>query len=353
LKDLEARLHELAPQRPGCLDGVSDWNWNSPAQVKEALALIGHKVETTTDDALAAVDHPLAGAVRDYRAAKHHVSHYGIAALRWVAVNGRVYASWNPLGNDAGRSSCKEPNLQGIHRGGGLRRCFVAPPGRVLVKADFSQAHLRIAAKMANEKVMAEAYRKGQDLHTLMASKITGKASVTKEERQLAKAVNFGLLYAMSAKGLRAYAKSSYGVDMTPDQAERARRAYFELFPALRRWHRRIATSKPTETRSLIGRRRLCDDKTWLGDRLSSPVLGTEADALKGTLALLWERRHEVPGAFPVLVVHDEIVVEADESQADGVSVWLRQAMLDGMSRLIAPVPVEVEVKVARTWGGD
>jgi DNA polymerase-1 len=70
-------------------------------------------------------------------------------------------------------------------------------------------------------------------------------------------------------------------------------------------------------------------------------------------LALLWERRDQVPGAFPVLAVHDEIVVEADAGQADAVSVWLKTAMVEAMTPLIEPVPVEVEVKVARTWGGD
>jgi DNA polymerase-1 len=86
---------------------------------------------------------------------------------------------------------------------------------------------------------------------------------------------------------------------------------------------------------------------TW---RLNTPVQGTGADGLKSALALLWERRAEVPGAFPVAVVHDEILVECDAEQAGAVAAWLRQAMVDGMQPLIDPVPVEVEVKVARTW---
>jgi DNA polymerase-1 len=88
-------------------------------------------------------------------------------------------------------------------------------------------------------------------------------------------------------------------------------------------------------------------------EKLNSPVQGTGADGLKLALALLWERRDQAPGAFPVLVVHDEIVVECGRDEADAVSAWLRQAMTDAMSPLTAPVPVEVEVKVARTWGGD
>jgi DNA polymerase-1 len=85
---------------------------------------------------------------------------------------------------------------------------------------------------------------------------------------------------------------------------------------------------------------------------LNTPVQGTGADGLKCALGLLWDRRAECPGAFPVLLVHDEIVVECDEDQAETVSAWLKKAMADGMGPLIDPVPVEVEVGVGRTWGG-
>jgi len=88
-------------------------------------------------------------------------------------------------------------------------------------------------------------------------------------------------------------------------------------------------------------------------EKLNTPVQGTGADGLKQALALLWERRQDCPGAFPVLAVHDEVVLEADAGQADAVWAWLKQAMLDGMTPLIDPVPVEVDVKVSRTWAGD
>jgi DNA polymerase-1 len=86
---------------------------------------------------------------------------------------------------------------------------------------------------------------------------------------------------------------------------------------------------------------------------LNTPVQGTGGDGLKQALALLWERRGECPGAFPVLAIHDEVVVECDAGQAEEVSTWLRRAMIDGMAPLIEPVPVEVEVTVGATWGGD
>ena len=101
----------------------------------------------------------------------------------------------------------------------------------------------------------------------------------------------------------------------------------------------------------LAGLRRLAVAR--FTEKLNTPVQGTGADGLKLALALLWERRAEAPGAFPVLAVHDEVVVECDAGQAEAVSAWLRRAMLDAMGPLIEPVPVGVEVKVARTWGGD
>jgi DNA polymerase I-like protein with 3'-5' exonuclease and polymerase domains len=115
-------LERLAPPRPGRLGGACGWNWDSPKQVKETLRLLGCPVRRTDDETLTCLGHPFAQAVRRRRAAKHYVSHYGRQALRWAANDERIYAAWNPLGNEAGRSSCKEPNLQGGYKDGALRR---------------------------------------------------------------------------------------------------------------------------------------------------------------------------------------------------------------------------------------
>jgi DNA polymerase-1 len=351
--DLARRLDETAPDRPGCLGMAGAWSWDSPQQAQEALALLGHAVESTDDETLARIDHPLAALLRDYRAATKRVGTYGTDWLEHVAGDGRIYASWNQLGSVAGRTSCSEPNLQQVPRDKRYRRCFAAPAGRVLVKADYSQLQLRIAAKVADEKRMLAAYRAGDDLHTLTARRITGKEEVTKDDRQVAKAVNFGLLFGLGAKGLRGYARSNYGLDLTEAQAEQYRAAFFQAYPGLGRWHRRGGNSNAPECRTLGGRRRLLDADTLFTHRLNTPVQGTEADGAKLAMALLWERRHVCPGAFPVLFAHDEIVIECDAGQADAAKGWLRQAMLDGMAPLIAPVPVEVEAKAGRTWAGD
>ncbi len=349
---LTAELDRSAPPRAqGELFG-SGWKWDSTQHVQEALAAVGCPVEDTDENTLAALDHPLAGLLRDYRAARKLTGTYGLKWLEHVGADGRIYAGWRQLGAEGGRMACSKPNLQNLPRDARYRKCFTAPPGRVLVKADYSQIELRIAAKVAGEEKMIEAYRRGEDLHALTARSILGKADVTKADRQLAKAVNFGLLYGMGARGFRAYARTNYGVELTEAQAQQYRRAFFDAYPALARWHAKVGRSgdRPIETRTLAGRRRL--GVVRFNDKLNCPVQGTGADGLKRALALLWERRHECPGAVPVLVVHDEIVVECDADQAQAASDWLRRSMLDGMASLVEPVPVEVEVSVAPTWGG-
>jgi DNA polymerase-1 len=351
-KDLADRLTALAPARPGYLIGESAWDWNSPVQVKQVFEAMGFKLDSTDDEALAGVDHPLAGLLREYRGVSRRISTYGDWS-HFVSADGRIYAEWNQLGSVAGRTSCADPNLQQVPRDPRYRRCFIAPPGRVLVKADYSQLQLRIAAKVAADKAMLAAYARGDDLHTLTARQLTGKTEVTQADRQLAKAVNFGLLFGLGARGLRAYAKSNYELELSEAEAKHYRRAFFAAYPGLGWWHKRAGTSRAKECRTLAARRRLLDEKTPYTHRLNTPVQGTEADGAKLAMALLWERRHECPGAFPVLFVHDELVVECNAAQADAVATWVKQAMLDGMAPLIDPVPVEVEVKVRQTWGGD
>jgi DNA polymerase-1 len=351
--DLAWRLDEAAPARPGYLNTVGAWSWDSPQQAKDAFEAAGFPVMDTDDETLAGIDHPLADLLRQYRAAMKRAGTYGTDWLQHVAEDGRIYPSWNQLGSVAGRTSCSDPNLQQVPRDRRYRRCFAAPPGRVLVKADYSQLQLRIAAKVSADKAMLAAYRAGDDLHTLTARQITGRQDVSKDDRQLAKAVNFGLLFGLGAKGLRGYARSNYGLDLTESQAAQYRQAFFAAYPGLGRWHKRAGNSRSAECRTLAGRRRLLDEKTPYTHRLNTPVQGTEADGAKLAMALLWERRGQAPGAFPVLFCHDEIVVECAAGQADAVTDWLRRAMVEAMAPLIAPVPVEVDVKAGRTWAGD
>lgn len=349
--ECRVRLDSLAPASPGSLPGISQWNWDSPPDVHRALAAVGAAIESTRDGELAGVGHPLAEALREYRAWRKRSTSYGRSWLKHVR-DGRVFAKWWQIGADSGRMSCSHPNLQNLPRDPRYRKCFVAPPGRLLIKADYSQIELRIAAKVANETTMIEAFRRGDDLHLVTARQILGKSEVSKSDRQLAKALNFGLLYGMGAIALRAYSNANYGVDLTDVQAQEYRRAFFRTYPGLAAWHAAVGRSgnRPVEGRTLLGRRKL--GITHFTEKLNMPVQGAGADGLKLALALMWERREQCRDAVPVLAVHDEIVVECDVEKADAAARWLRQAMVDAVSPMIAPVPVEVEVTCGRSWGG-
>lgn len=338
-------LDALAPKPPG-LDLGLGWRWDSTEEAREALAAAGCAVPDTRDETLAGVDHPLAAGLRRYRAASRRVQAFGESWLSQVS-GGRVYPEWRQIGANSGRMSCRNPNLQQLPRDPRYRACVAAPPGRALVKADYSQIELRIAARISGDAAMLKAYRSGEDLHILTARAITGREDVTREERQLAKALNFGLLYGMGADGLRVYAGSQYGVPLTDPQARAYRDAFFRAYPGLRRWHRSHREGE-AETRTLLGRR--CLQVSRYTEKLNLPVQGSGADGLKLALALLWERRAKCPGAFPILACHDEIVVECDAERAEETAAWLRQAMTEGMAPLIQPVPVQVEVQAGPTW---
>jgi DNA polymerase-1 len=368
-KRLDGEMDALVPN---ATDQDHDRNWNSPKQVLAAFASVGVTVTSTNNDTLAGIDHPLAARLRDYRAAAKLAGTYGRKWLDKHAPGGRVLPNWHQLGTETGRMSCSDPNLQQIPRENlTYRRCFVAPPGMVLVKADYSQIELRIAAVVAGEERMIRAYALGEDLHAQTAAHLTGKplAEVIKADRQLAKVVNFGLLYGMGSRGLVQYAKT-FGVRLSLAEAERYKAAFFDLYPALAAWHARTRGPiqrtyfKPNGTHIVStrgGRRRVlplakrkADGTIYpnVTEALNTPVQGTGADGLKGAIALLWERRAECPTSRPVLFVHDEIVVEVPEADAEVAEKWLKKAMEDGMAPLIAPVPVVVDVTSGPTWGG-
>jgi DNA polymerase-1 len=343
-------LDRLAPKREGSF--ITDWKYTSARDVKEMFKLLGFEVKDTEATTIAQIDHPIVEPFLSFKESEKRVNSFGGSWLKTIRGD-RIFPSWNQTGAKTGRMSCSAPNLQQTPRDPSYRRCIVAPPGRVLVKCDYSQVELRIAACIAHDERMIAAYRAGEDLHTLTARTMTGRQDVTKQERQLAKPVNFGLIYGLSAKTLRVKAKVEYGVDLTAEQAEAYRNKFFDLYRGIAAWHRKLKSSRATETRTLAGRRVAVEAKTFYGSRANYAVQGTCGDGTKLALGLLWERREQAPGAFPIMAVHDELVVECDQEQADRAAAWVKGAMVDAMAPLIQPVPVEVEVKVARTWGGD
>jgi DNA polymerase-1 len=208
---------------------------------------------------------------------------------------------------------------------------------------------LRAAAKIAGSPAMIAALAGDVDFHTRTAQRLLGREEVTKADRAISKAINFGVLYGMGAEALRVTARLQYGVELTLAEARRHRQTLFETYPQLGAWYRRTRREQAAETRTLTGRRRLMPDARYT-QRLNTPVQGLAADGLKRAMGLLWERREQCPGARLVAAVHDELIVECDAGQEEAAQRWLEQAMSDGVGPLLDPVPVTVECACGPDW---
>lgn len=204
---------------------------------------------------------------------------------------------------------------------------------------------------------MINAYKTGADLHRLTAATVLGKqeSEVTKEDRQLAKSVNFGLLYGQSASGLVRYAASSYGITLTEAQAKSIRAAFFRNYTRLRNWHNRsynLAEQGVGEVRTRAGRRRLVPKSASVWERftalVNTPVQGGTADGMKRAITLVASRLPE--GAALVSTVHDELVVECREQDADAVRSILNDSMTEAMAALFPEVTIEAETTPCDTW---
>jgi DNA polymerase-1 len=337
--------------------GVPALNAGSPKQLLAALASAGIVLESTAEEALKAADDgriiPLILAHRE--ASKR--AQQAESLIGHIERDGRIHSGFDQTGTATGRFSSRDPNLQNVGRGE-LRAAFTAPEGRRLVVADYSQIELRAAAAIAGETKMIEAYRNGADLHRLTAATVLGKdlADVTKADRQTAKVVSFGLLYGQSASGLVRYAASAYGVTMEEEEAQRIRSAFFRTYSRLRQWHgtsHNAAADGVTEVRTRSGRRRLIPETASEWERftalVNTPVQGGTADGMK--LAIIRAGGSLPEGAFLVSTVHDELVAECREEDAEAVKAIIMDCMIRGMGTLFGDVPVEVEASVCSTWG--
>ncbi len=301
-------------------------------------------------------DRPLVAALLDWRKAQKSLSAFLVALPSAVhPETGRLHPQYAQIGASSGRMACGSPNIQQIPRDPAFRRCFVPDPGHVFLVADYAQVELRVAAEIAGDERMTAAFREGADLHRLTASLLSGKppADVAKAERQAAKAVNFGLLYAMGARGLQDYAAEQYGVSLTLPEAERFRARFFEAYAGIAAWQRalaaRPASAAPAETRTLSGRRIPLAPGTPLSTLCNLPVQGTAADIVKIALG---ELSRELSGSRVRIVaaVHDEILLEAPEEDADRVAALLKRVMEDAEAGLLRKVPALADVAVARSW---
>jgi len=264
----------------------------------------------------------------------------------------RVYPEFKQIGAITGRMSSANPNVQNIPRH--LRKIFKAEEGNTFVIADFSQIELRIAAEYVGDENMIKVFNEGRDMHRYTASIFLGKKEeeVSKEERQLAKAVNFGLIYGISAKGLAQYAYSSYGIELSLEEAENIRKRFFEHFKSFKDWHDRVKKElrerKESRGHTLLGRRYTAHT---FPDAVNYPIQGTGADLLKlSVLVFDAELRRENIQASVVNLVHDEIVVECKEEDGERVAGLLERAMKRAGGIILKKVPVEVEVVINRRW---
>jgi DNA polymerase-1 len=354
---LKEKADDLAPPHPE----EKTWNWNSPLQAKEAFSLAGLKISDLQRETLSKYKHPLVEAVAEYRNTQSLLSR----VRTWAAGRyreGRVYPQWNPAGAATGRASCTSPNVQGLPKGREFRGCVRPLEGRVLVKADLSQIELRVLAAITEDENMLEVFGRGGDLYLNTAEVLAGrKVQKGNPERQKAKAVNFGLSFGMGAKRFKEMAERDYGVRMTLSEAREAKRSLLATYPAIGRWHQRESARSEAgdfETFTLLGRRRVVEPdysgKPSFTERLNAPVQGTAADILKVALAELWEDREAYPHAFPVLTVHDEVVIECDEKDAQAAAAWLSETLRRAVDLVLGLQELAgedaVEVTIAPSW---
>ena len=285
--------------------------------------------------------------------------------------DGRIRGRFHSMGARTGRFSAVGI-LQTIPRVLEIREMFVPEEGNCFVIADYSQIELRCSAELAGDKVMLSAFEKDQDLHRLTASKAfkVPLGEVSKDQRTAAKAINFGLIYGMSHKGLVSYIKS-FGIKIRQDEAKRFHEAFFRLYKAYRPYHGRLWVRADKEFRekgevlvkTRSGRvRRLTEDEmrykskqdpseTWPRKTVvyNTPVQSLASDGLKQALVLLWPHLKAF-GARPVNLVHDEIVVECRKEVAQEMSKILKDCMVQGMECYLKKVPVVVETKIGDSW---
>lgn len=347
---LLAQWQAAAEQARGELDSLLNGaNPDSPLQLSRWLAAnlppdvvatwpktAGGQLQTDADT-LAGLSLPALEPLRRYKAAVKLLGTYGQGYAAHISpVTGRIHASFALGGTATGRLACRSPNIQNPPRGAEFRALFAAPTGRCLVVADYSQIELRVAALVSGDSAMLAAYEAGEDLHRKTAAAVLGiePGAVSKAQRQMAKAVNFGLLFGQGAAGLQRYAKSSYGVDLTAAEAEKARTAFFKAYPGLSRWQTetRRGAERAGQVRTPGGRvRSLEGERALATESLNSPIQGGAAECLLAALAAL---DLDSLNARLVNIVHDELVVECAPEQAAPVAVEVERAMVAGFLAL-------------------
>ena len=306
--------------------------------------------------------HPVVDLLLEYREISKLKSTYLDALPNEVnPQTGRVHTSYNQTGSVTGRIASSDPNLQNIpirtELGRQVRQAFIAAPGYTLLSVDYSQVELRIAAHMSNDEAMLAAFRANQDIHTATAAAILGKTldQVTKTERRNAKAINFGLLYGMSAFGL------TRASDLTLAEAEDFVEAYFKQFPGIKNYldnMRRLA-AKQGYVETLLGRRRYFPGLKSGGnpatrareerEAINAPIQGTAADIMKiAMINVSSALKEDGTHARMLLQVHDELVLECPQKEIKKTAQLVRK-MMENAYNLV--VPLKTEARYGHDWG--
>ena len=349
-----------------------EFNINSPKQLGDVLfnklALPmpvkygkGKKISTAVDvlEGLAA-DHEVPRLVLEYRQLTKLKSTYVDALPALIrSQSGRVHTTFGQTGTATGRLSSTNPNLQNIpirtELGREIRAAFIAEPGHVLLAADYSQIELRLLAHLSKDKLLVEAFRRGDDIHTLTASQVFGvpPLMVTPDHRRQAKVVNFGIVYGLSAFGL------SQNLGIEPSEARKFIDAYFEKYAGVRVFIDATLeqTRRDQRVKTLFGRIRPIPDinsknatQRGFAERtaVNTPLQGTAADLIKlAMIRIDGEIRKRGLKSRMTLQVHDELVFEVPESELDAMKPLVREHMEKAYS---LEVPLLVEIGVGPNW---
>lgn len=354
----EAAGMEFNVGSPKQLGDVLFNRMNLPKPVKYGR---GRMISTAVDvlEELAE-NHPIARMVLDYRQLTKLKSTYVDALPALIKPStGRLHTTFGQAGTATGRLSSANPNLQNIpirtELGRGIRAAFIAEPGHVLLTADYSQIELRLLAHFSGDRLLVEAYRRGDDIHTLTASQVFGvpPLMVTSDHRRQAKVVNFGIVYGLSPFGL------SQQLGIEPSEAKQFIANYFEKYEGVRKFIDRTLEEarRDMKVKTLFGRVRPIPDinsknanQRGFAERtaVNTPLQGTAADLIKVAMiridAALRERGLK---SRMTLQVHDELVFEVPENEVDTMKPLVREHMEKAHD---LAVPLQVEMGVGPNW---
>jgi DNA polymerase-1 len=330
-------------------------NFSSPKQVKELFKTIGISLESTDTATVGRINHPIARELVNYRKLNKRITSFAAKLPGHVSPwTNRIHPDFHQLGAATGRFTCSNPNLQQLPRGQEWRSLFIAGSGNKIITADYSQIELRILAEFSQDAVFLEAFRSGLDLHRQTASQVFNTAfeSVTKEQRNAAKAINFGLVYGMTATGL------ALRLNIPEQEAEGFIIRYFRAYPSIKDCLQTMGMSAVNKGYSItpLGRKRFykpidgfSGQKSRERQGRNTPIQATCGDILKTAILYIYPALPEY-GANIMNLVHDELVIEVREDHAEALQGLVKDRMTQAGCQFIKSVPVEVDITVNSMW---